>query len=72
MEWNGLGMVLMKIPSIEDEDISPKIWLRIPFLGKQGAFLVKRLIKKIQRNITRPDKFLVKQVYTCNTTINLS
>ena len=26
------------------EDVSPKIWLRIPFLGKQGEFLVKRLI----------------------------
>ena len=41
------------------EDVSPKIWLRIPFLGKQGEFLVKRLIKKIQRNLTRPVKFIV-------------
>ena len=41
------------------KDVSPKIWLRIPFLGKQGEFLVKRLIKKIQRNLTRPVKFIV-------------
>ena len=41
------------------EDVSSKIWLRIPFLGKQGEFLVKRLIKKIQRNLTRPVKFIV-------------
>ena len=41
------------------EDVSPKIWLRIPFLGKQGEFLVKRLIKKIQRNLTRPVKSIV-------------
>ena len=34
------------------EDVSPKIWLTIPFLGKQGEFLVKRLIKKIQWNLT--------------------
>ena len=39
------------------EDVSRKIWLIIPFLGKQGEFLVKRLIKKIQRNLTRPVKF---------------
>ena len=41
------------------EDVSPKIWLTIPFLGKQGEFLVKRLIKKIQRNLTQPVKFIV-------------
>ena len=41
------------------KDVSPKIWLRIPFLGKQGEFLVKRFIKKIQRNLTRPVKFIV-------------
>ena len=41
------------------EDVSPKIWLRIPFLGKQGEFLVKRLILKIQRNLTRPVEFIV-------------
>ena len=41
------------------EDVSPEIWLRIPFLGKQGDFLVKRLIKKMQRNLTQPVKFIV-------------
>ena len=41
------------------EEVSSKIWLRIPFLGKHGEFLVKRLIKKIQRNLTRPVKLIV-------------
>ena len=38
------------------DDNRPLIWLRVPFLGVQGEFLVKKLIKKIQRNLT-------KQVY---------
>ena len=39
--------------------MSPKIWLRIPFLGKQGEFLVKKLLRKIQRNLTQSVKFIV-------------
>ena len=41
-----------------DENIS-KIWVRIPFLGKQGEYLVKKLIRKLQRNLTKPVKFIV-------------
>ena len=39
-----------EIPSQNDssDDTRPKIWLRIPFTGKQGEFLVKKLLKKIQ------------------------
>ena len=44
--------------SIVDENIS-KIWVRIPFLGKQGEYLVKKLIRKLQRNLTKPVKFIV-------------
>ena len=40
-------------------DPRPKIWIRIPFLGKQGEFLVKKLLRKIQRNLTQPVKFAV-------------
>ena len=40
-----------------DENIS-KIWVRIPFLGKQGQYLVKKLIRKLQRNLTKPVKFI--------------
>ena len=43
---------------ITDENIS-KIWVRIPFLGKQGEYLVKKLIRKLQRNLTKPIKFIV-------------
>ena len=39
--------------------VRPKIWIRIPFLGKQGKYLVKNLLKKIQRNLTQPVKFVV-------------
>ena len=44
-----------------------KIWLRISFLGKQGEFLIKELIKKLQRNLTETVKFIViyqtKKIY---------
>jgi hypothetical protein len=36
-----------------------KIWVRIPFLDKQGEFLIIKLIKKLQRNLTEPVKFIV-------------
>ena len=50
-----------EIPPQNDssDDTRPKIWLRIPFMGKQGEFLVKKLLKKIQRNLTQPVKFVV-------------
>ena len=38
---------------------TPKIWIRIPYLGRKGEFLVKKLVKKIQRNLTEPVKFVV-------------
>ena len=41
-----------------DENYS-KILVRIPFLGKQGEYLVKKLIRKLQRNLTKPVKFIV-------------
>ena len=37
--------------NIADENIS-KIWVRIPFLGKQGEYLVKNLICKLQCSLT--------------------
>ena len=43
--------------NIADENIS-KIWVRIPFLGKQGEYLIKKLIRKLQRNC-KPVKFIV-------------
>ena len=44
--------------NIANENIS-KIWVRIPFLGKQGQYLVKKLIRKLQRNLIKPVKFIV-------------
>ena len=44
--------------NIADENIS-KMWVRIPFLGKQGKYLVKKLIRKLQRKLTKPVKFIV-------------
>ena len=41
------------------DDLRPKIWIRMPFLGKQGEFLVKKRLRKIQRSLTRPVKFVV-------------
>ena len=41
------------------EDIRPKIWIRISYLGRNWEFLVKNLVKKLQRNLTEPVKFVV-------------
>ena len=41
------------------EDIRPKIWIRIPYLGRKGKFFVKKLVKKLQQNLTEPVKFVV-------------
>ena len=43
---------------IADKNIS-KIWVRIPFLGRQGEHLVKKLIRKLQCNLTKLVKFIV-------------
>ena len=50
-----------EIPSQNDssDDTRPRIWLGIPFMGKQGEFLVKKLLKKIQRNLVQPVKFVL-------------
>ena len=41
------------------DDPRPKIWIRILFLGKQGEFLLQKLLRKIQRNLTQLVKFVV-------------
>ena len=52
---------ITEIPSQNDssEDTRPRIWLRIPFMGKQGEFSVKKLFKKIQWNLIQPVKFVI-------------
>ena len=37
----------------------PKIWLRLPYLGKKGEFPVKTCIKKIRRSLKIPVNFIV-------------
>jgi hypothetical protein len=37
----------------------PKVWVCVPYLGKQGEILVKNCIKKIQRYLTVPVNFIV-------------
>lgn len=41
-----------------EENIS-KIWVKIPFLDKQVAYLVKKLICKVQCSLAKPVKFVV-------------
>ena len=36
------------------EDIRPKIWIRLPYLGNHGENLVRTLLKKIQRCLKQP------------------
>ena len=41
------------------EDIRPKIWIRLPYLGNHGKNLVRTLLKKIQRCLKQPINFIV-------------
>ena len=40
-------------------DNLPKIWIRIPYLGKQSENLVKSCISEIRRQFTNPVKFVI-------------
>ena len=40
----------MPSQNYSSDDTRPRILLRIPFMGKQGKFLVKKLLKKVQWN----------------------
>jgi hypothetical protein len=39
-------------------DMLPKIWIRIPYLGNRGDFLLKSCLNKIQRFLSKPVKFI--------------
>ena len=45
-------------PRVIDKDV-PKIFVRLPFIGKQGELLVKRSLKKIKRLLNTPVRFIV-------------
>ena len=42
-----------------DDDNLPKIWMHIPFLGKQSESLVKSCILKIWHYLNQPIKFII-------------
>ena len=39
-------------------DNLPKIWIRIPYLGSRGDFLLKSCLNKVQRFLSKPVKFI--------------
>ena len=39
-------------------DNLPKIWIRIPYLGSRGHFLVKSCVNRVQRFLSKPVKNL--------------
>ena len=39
-------------------DNLPKIWIRIPYLGSRGDFLLKSCVNKVQRFLSKPVKFV--------------
>ena len=43
----------------DDDDLAPKIWLKLPYLGRQGEFLVKNLIRKVCRSLKIYVKIIV-------------
>ena len=42
-----------------NDDLVPKIWLELPYLGRQGEFLVKNLIRKVRRSLKIHVKIIV-------------
>ena len=42
-----------------NDDSVPKIWLKLPYLGRQGEFLVKKLIRKVRRSLKVHVKIIV-------------
>ena len=42
-----------------DDDNLQKIWIRVPYLGRRGEFLVRGCLKKIRLCLTHPVKFIV-------------
>ena len=39
-------------------DNLPSIWIRIPYLGSRGDFLLKSCVNKVQRFFSKPVKFI--------------
>jgi hypothetical protein len=75
MSWNGFprairNLLISKLKNkfstdrpranfFDENDTRPKVWVRVPYLGKQGETLVKSCIKKIQRCLTVPVNVIV-------------
>ena len=69
VSWNGFPKYIfhrilsnINIQNNVTNDISvdnrPKIWMRLPFIGKQGSFIIHKCIKKISRHLTKDVKFI--------------
>ena len=50
---------LVRNRKLVDADNLPKVWSRIPYLGRKGEFLIKSSISKIQRYLKLPVKFII-------------
>ena len=42
----------------DTDDNLPKVWIRIPYLGSRGDFLLKSCLNKVQRFLSKPVKFI--------------
>ena len=74
MSWNGyplgirnflINKLKLKYKSSPSTTIAtsdadlPKVWVRLPYLGKRGESLVKSYVSKIRRYLQNPIKFIV-------------
>ena len=73
MSWNGFpravrNLLISKLNNkfstnqsrtnfFDENDTRPKVWVRVPYLGKRGETLEKNRLKKIQRCLTVPVVF---------------
>ena len=75
MAWNNFPMhvrkslcnkfsdIKEKTPNDRTSENSPTLWLNIPYLGKNGDFLIKNLEKKLKKSLS---DFNLKVVYKTN------
>jgi hypothetical protein len=79
MSWNGFplairNLLISKLKNkfstdrprnnfFDENDTRPKVWVRVPYLGKQGETLIKNCIKKIQRCLTGEVGQLIRRIW---------
>ena len=57
-KYSDIALFLSQSCNEDTVDNLPKIWIRIPYLGSRGDFLLKSCLNKVQRFLSKPVKFI--------------